>query len=275
MRTRGIGSRAAAALVLAALSGCAVRPVPIGGPEAPLTVALNLPAPVPPRPEAPIAVATTFSPPPKLPDGRYLTINSNLSQPEIVWHLRSALNVAALGCRGTGGATLVANYNMLLNAQEAALKAAYDATRAQYKTSFGKDWEDQFDANSTRVYNFFSQSFAHDDFCIAATSVAEQAKAVPGPALGTFAQAVLPRLEKPFTDAYRAYDGYRVELAAWNARWAQAQPVAVPTAATAVSTLLAVPASSAPAPSTAAPAAAPRLPYEQVGTTQPVVQPAG
>ena len=46
-----------------------------------------------------------------------------------------------------------------------------------------------------------------------------QAGAVAPAEFTAFAAAALPRLEAPFTDVYRAYDGYRRDLAAWQAQY--------------------------------------------------------
>lgn len=216
---RGIAAAGVGALGLLGLAGCATKPVPVQLAETPIDVQLSPAAPVLPRPMPPGNVAANFATPPRLPNGNYVTVNTNIGPDDVVWNLRSALNVAAIGCRGSEGAALVNAYNAMLTADSKPLKAAYDGSRARYKASFGKEWETQWDQQSTRVYNFFSQIVAHAEFCIAAAAVADQVKAVPPASLPTFAAAVLPRLEQPFTNFYRAYDAYRVELAQWEAQY--------------------------------------------------------
>src|SRR3546814_3329490 len=44
-------------------------------------------------------------------DGRFVTMNSNISGDRAFWQLKIALNVAAIGCRGIEEPTLVAAYN--------------------------------------------------------------------------------------------------------------------------------------------------------------------
>ena len=208
-----------AAAVLA-LAGCA-KPVPLVL-EAPLPEApLNIAAPILPQPQPPAGMAATFRPPPRLPNGSYMTINSNIGPDETLWHLRSALNVAALSCAGTTQAAIVADYNGILNDKKAALLDAYTKVRANLKKSFGTGWETQFDQDNTRIYNFFSQiqPDAHQEFCLAAAPVAKEMRTVAGPALNTYAAATLPRLEKPFLEMYASFDRYRVELAEWTTRY--------------------------------------------------------
>lgn len=265
--------RAAAASAMAlgmlALAGCATQPVPISIADAIPTGTLSPPAPVLPRPTPPEGVAETFTTPPRLPNGAYATINSNIGADETVWHLRSALNVAALGCRGAENSTIATSYNSMLSADAKVLLAAYVAARAHYKASFGQGWETQWDQQSTRVYNFFSQSAGHEHFCIAAKAVADQVATVPSPALATFAAAVLPRLEQPFTDFYRAFDEYKVALADWQSRYGGVAPALatagpmMASAATVTTPVYLAPA--APSVVAEAPASQPRLQYAPVG----------
>ena len=62
-------------------------------------------------------------------DGRYATPNRNLSADGAVWHLRAALNVAALACRGPDEAAIVAGYNALLARQKTLLDGAQTRPR--------------------------------------------------------------------------------------------------------------------------------------------------
>jgi hypothetical protein len=48
--------------------------------------------------------------PARLPDGSYATPNAGLGAEAALWHVRTGLNVAALGCRGPNEATIVAQY---------------------------------------------------------------------------------------------------------------------------------------------------------------------
>jgi transposase len=201
-----------------ALSGCASL-----GIEAPARVAAATPAAVPPMPTLPPGLPQTMNVPPTDAAGAYLTLNHNVDEAQAVWHMRSALNVAALSCRGgTREAAIIAAYNAMLKVQKAPLAKALRLTETRFKAERGKTWQADYDSHMTRVYNFFAQPAAQGRFCeVSAEIIAEGGAGVPAdfPAV---AAAALPRLEAPFTDAYRAFDGYRRELAAWQARYGTA-----------------------------------------------------
>lgn len=196
------------AVGLALLAGCATRKPIVA--EAP-------PTPTPAR--APLAMPKGAYVGMKIPtlmsDGRYATPNRNLSADGAVWHLRAALNVAALACRGPDEATIVAGYNALLTSQKATLNGAQTRLTAEYKAS-GGDWQDRYDDQMTRLYNFFSQAQARDGFCNAAVATLADSATVAPADLPAFAAGRLAVLEKPFTDFYAAYDAWRAEQAAAN-----------------------------------------------------------
>ncbi|WP_156679804.1 hypothetical protein [Sphingomonas profundi] len=215
----GIGARAGALAIAAMLAGCATRPV-----VAPLAVA-TVPPPRAARPQPPAGASAEQAIPPLDQDGTYRTINRAISSAATIWHVRSALNVAALGCRGAGEAALIADYNQLLASKRAVLKAAFAATEAESRKA-GGDWRDAHDREMTQTYNFFAQPPAKERFCAVAAVVAAEAAAVPPDGFAAFSGPALARLEEPFTDFYRAYESYRRDLAAWEAgdRAIAAQP---------------------------------------------------
>jgi hypothetical protein len=185
---------------------------------------------------------TAIVPPPVAADGRYRTINYGIDPIQTEWHVRAALNVAAIGCRSSADAALVNAYNAMLISQKAVLATANKAVEARYRAG-GGDWQSAHDQYMTRLYNFFSQPAAKPAFCAVADEVAPQAAAVPAGSFQAFAAAALPKLEAPFLDTYRQVDAYKVALARWNAG---------------ETTRLA---STAPTPA----AAAPRLAYADMG----------
>jgi len=212
-------------------SGCATRPVTsVSVAPPPVVVAA--------RPTLPAGVPERLTVPVRDVDGRYRTINFALTPDQMVWHVRSALNVAVLACRGPGETVIAADYNALLRAQKAGLAAAYARVQAGFRSGGGKDWQTAQDAQSTRVYNFFALPPAKPGFCAAATQVLTESRTVTPDGFAAFAATALVRLEQPFTDVYRAYDDYRRDLAAWES--AQAGRVMTAQAA-------------APRPATAAP----------------------
>ncbi|CAN5526495.1 hypothetical protein BH09PSE4_BH09PSE4_00730 [soil metagenome] len=167
-------------------------------------------------PEPPANSAPNLIIPAKDTDGAYLTPNHAVSPAEAIWHVRSALNVAALGCRDANEAHTIAAYNALLNTKGATLAAADVQVRARCRARFGAGWQNRHDSSMTRVYNFFSQPPAHADFCAVAEQVLDEAQDVPAESFADFAAAALVRLEAPFTAFYRQYDSYRVALANWQ-----------------------------------------------------------
>ncbi len=187
----------AALLVVAA---CAKAP-PLVVPPAPPPVLLT-PAPMPAGGRPGMAI------PARLSDGSWATPNRNLTPAGAVWHLRSALNVAALACRGTQEATMVAEYNALLTRQKTAFASAQTALERETQAG-GGDWRDRYDDQATRLYNFFAQDFARDGFCAAAAQVLADAQTVAPDALPAFATDRLARLERPFTDFFTAYERWR------------------------------------------------------------------
>ena len=100
-------ARAYLALGIAAtLNGCAHK--------APVVTLAPPVETIPPRPEPP-AYLGAIVPPARDADGDYRTINHGIGAQQAMWHVRAALNVAAIGCRGTdGGAALTAAYNARL-----------------------------------------------------------------------------------------------------------------------------------------------------------------
>lgn len=167
-------------------------------------------------PVAPVGSAPNQAIPARDTMGRYATPNRDLGRDETSWHLRAALNVAALGCRDAAEAATVAAYNRLLRDQREPLAAADTAVKALYRARHGAEWEDAHDRQMTRVYNFFAQPTGHDAFCQSAREVLARAATVNAIQFADFAAESLPLLEAPFTDFYRAYETYRVEYAAWQ-----------------------------------------------------------
>ena len=123
---------------------------------------------------------------------------TNLSPLESVWHVRVALNVAALGCRDADERATVAAYNTLLREQAVELAAANAAVDARYKAQYGARWQDAREHDMTQLYNFFAQPAAQAQFCAAAKAELAKVAAVGGRDLEPFAVAELPALEAPF-----------------------------------------------------------------------------
>jgi hypothetical protein len=172
-------SRVSQAFVVAALvavAACASKPKIVAQ------------APSPPAPIVPIYVAPPVSP-----------INRGLSTAGTVWHMRAALNVAALACRGAQEGAIIQRYNAMLTAHKATLAGAQTTLSAEFKAR-GGDWQDRYDDTMTRLYNFFSQAQARDAFCTAAAATLAETETLAPGELQAFAAAVLPTLDAPFAE---------------------------------------------------------------------------
>ncbi|MEP9400350.1 hypothetical protein [Sphingomonas sp. VNH70] len=185
----------------------------------PEVAAVPQPGPPPvvarPMPKPPQGAAANLTIPAAMPDGGYATPNRALSTDATLWHLRSALNVAALQC-DVADPNGVAQYNRLIKVHAARLAAAHHALEAEYRRG-GGDWQDRFDDAMTRVYNYFAQPPVRAQFCATAMPMLAQVADLPPGGLDGFANAGLASLDQPFVDFYRAYDAYRTDLAAWQA----------------------------------------------------------
>ncbi|WP_162236513.1 hypothetical protein [Sphingomonas sp. Leaf25] len=193
------------------LNGCARKtPEAVAAPPVPPVAAVPQPMPKPP-----LGAAANLAIPAATPDGGYATINRTLSTDAALWHLRSALNVAALQC-DIGDPNGVAQYNRLLKVHAARFAAAHRALEAEYRRG-GGDWQDRFDDSMTRVYNYFAQPPVRARFCATALPMLAQVADLPAGSLDGFAAPGLGSLDEPFVEFYRAYDAYRIALAQWQA----------------------------------------------------------
>lgn len=135
------------------------------------------------------AAAQTFKP---------AVVDADISPLETLWHVRVALNVAALGCRDADETTTIAAYNALIRRNTAVLAAANDAVSARYKAQYGARWQDVRERDMTKLYNFFAQPAAQAQFCPTAKAVLAEIGTVDSGGLMAFAKTELPALEAPF-----------------------------------------------------------------------------
>lgn len=211
-----------------ALAGCAkVAPPP---------VVATLPPPAPIMVQMPKGGRPGMVIPIRMADGSYATPNRALTEAATMWHLRTALNVAALACRDGEEAQTTAAYNAMLTARKPALAKAEANLSAEFKAR-GGDWRDSYDDAMTRLYNYWSQDFARAGFCAAAKQALTAAPAVPDAEFAQFATTQLVALDQPFTDFFRAYDAWRTQAALVPVA---PRPLAAPVVATAA-TVQAVP----------------------------------
>lgn len=145
------------------------------------------PATVPPPVLPPAMVPLPVEPPPGGP------VNSGLERLEAAWHLRSALNVAALSCGRQANSAVVVNYNQFLRVQKAGLAQAFAAEQARYGPNART-----VDTHMTRVYNYFAWPPAQAAFCTLSEEVALHMAAISPDLFLDAAPVALARLDTAF-----------------------------------------------------------------------------
>lgn len=166
---------------LLALAACASQtPAPrVSAP--PLAVAA--------RPPAPVALSP---------------IHSNVSEAERVWHVRAALNVAALSCTSQKGPGIARNYNLVLARHARALSDSYAAKTARYQQAAGKSWQRAMDQEMTRLYNHWAWPPAQQQFCDTADGIARRAASLPPAEFNSYAPGALAELDAPIARSRNA-----------------------------------------------------------------------
>lgn len=203
----------AGAVVLAAACAPTVAPPP---PPPPPKVER-----IPPRPIPPGGASYTMSIPPLGIDGQRLTVNRGLSDDELVWHFRSAWNVAALNCTAPQYQPITDAYGTYISTHGRALSQVNSRIdkvyRGQHSTSRAaiRAREEKM----TSVYNFFALPPARTEFCLAALNLANYAASIPGYDPIEFAKANFTQLETPFNNFFLAYEQYQRDSAAWDAMY--------------------------------------------------------
>ncbi|MBO9582258.1 MAG: hypothetical protein J7498_15330 [Sphingobium sp.] len=145
------------AVALLGIAGC--------GPQTPPPKVENIVVPLPENVQA-------EPPPPALPPEPVPPELVNASRGEDLWHLRSALNVAALICENKVYTSLVPNYNRLLTVHKALLTAAVQTELDQFKQIDKKKWQALYDTHMTKLYNQYSLTQQRDKYCRKASQIA-------------------------------------------------------------------------------------------------------
>jgi len=183
------------------------------------------PAPVvqpqytPRAPTPPFNASASMIIPPLRADGLRDTINRDLGPLETLWHVRSALNVAALSCRGALYDRLTDDYNAFIKNNSTSLRRANNAIKAKFRRENSD--RKAHDRHQTSVYNYFSFSPLRRPFCDQAVQVSQRAIVTKSKDLNAFAAEALPELEQPFTDFYLAFEEYERDLEAWRVQYGQ------------------------------------------------------
>jgi len=207
---------------VAFLAACATPPPPPPPPAPPPPPPPPAPVEVIPyRPVPPAGAAYRMDIPRVGPDGRRVTVNSNLDENGSVWHFRSGMNVAALNCLDEQYSPITQAYAAFLKDNARRLTAANNALERQFREQAPtrRDALLAREAYMTQVYNYFANPGARQSFCNVALAVANEALATKPEDPVSFAAAALGRFEMAFDGFFREYEQYEVDSAAWDARY--------------------------------------------------------
>ncbi|MGB5483227.1 hypothetical protein [Parasphingorhabdus sp.] len=200
---------------LAFLAACQTAPPP--PPPAPVVQ----PQYTPRAPTPPFGASTLSVIPVLRADGLRETINRDLGPLETLWHVRAAMNVAALSCTGPLYERLVGDYNAFIGNNSASLRNANNAIIRKFQRDIGAGYKTEHDRHQTQLYNYWSFSPLRRPFCDQAVQISQRAIVTKSAELDEFAAQALMELEKPFSDFYLAYEEYERDLEAWNVQYGQ------------------------------------------------------
>jgi hypothetical protein len=193
---------------IAILAGCSGRREQVAiAPPPPATPAV--------MPTPPMGATPNMTPPPLGADGRRVTPNRNLSAVATLWHVRMALNVAALSCRDSADAARL-QYNAFLKSHKTTLAKVNSAVDTEFKGRFGGQAFAAREKLNTAVYNFFALPPVQRAFCERAIMVGGAIGSMSAADLQAYAPSALASMEQPFTDFYDAYAVYQSKLAQWR-----------------------------------------------------------
>jgi hypothetical protein len=206
---------------LALLAACQTPPPP-PPPPAPVVQPQYTPrAPTPPFGASNLSIVPALR-----ADGLRDTINRDLGPLETLWHVRAALNVAALSCTGPLYERLIGDYNAFITNNSASLRKANDAIIRKFQRDIGAGYKTEHDRHQTQLYNYWSFSPLRRPFCDQAVQVSQRAIVTKSTDLDAFAAQALADLEHPFTAFYLAYEEYERDLAAWRVQYGEPEAVA-------------------------------------------------
>ena len=217
------------------------------------------------------------------------TVNANLSEDAMVWHVRSGWNVAALNCNGPQYQPILDAYGAYINGNKSALSGVNSRREAFYRDEAGTRRGGIMlrETRLTSVYNYFALPPARSQFCRTMLQIAQETQATPVTDVVTFSAQALPRMEAAFESFFTSYERYEQDSAAWDAAYGanygssqpgyvavqRARMTMIPDASAGIGTL-AVPPSSAGAvtdPDTGA--TIPVIKVEEGFSSTPVVEP--
>lgn len=255
--------KAAALAGLAALAGCAAEVFPPPPPPPPRPVVVT-----PPRPFPPDGAPANLVLPAIDALGKRQTVNANISTAQTLWNFRSAYNVAALNCVQPQHASILEGYRVFLKTHAKKLTATNREIDREFRRKYRAGFVAHRDSYMTQVYNYFAFPPTLRAFCDTAAAMSLETGAVPKDGIDAYAQSSLVRFEAVFEDFYQRFERYKMDLAAWDARYAgmgltaqrapAVTPVVVP--GTVVPQTYVPPSATAPAPPPGPAAAADPVP---------------
>lgn len=137
----------------------------------------------------------------------------------LVWHLRVAMNVAALQCDFEPSLLTVSNYNATLAHHKTELADSFARLGTYFKRTAKNAAAGQraFDMYNTRIYSSYSTVHAQREFCSAMARAGRDAIFAPRGALFGVAQRYLGQIRRALTPAGDRYFtnpayGYRATL---------------------------------------------------------------
>ena len=223
----------AVALTSSAVEARKKKPLPPPPPPPPPVIVI----PPPPRPTPPNGASPAVIVPKILPDGLFQSVNRQITPAQTVWNFRSAYNVAALNCRDPKYDPIVVGYRAFLKKHAKALTLANRKVDGEFRALYGAKFIPNREKYMTAVYNHFAAPPVQPQFCDAVMAVNNDVPALKLAGLTDFAQRNLPNIEIVFDDFFRKFAEYKVEAAAWDARYAPAPVAPVsPIAATPMAT---------------------------------------
>lgn len=131
---------------------------------------------------------------PSMPDAQPADTRANL-----IWNLRSALNVAALNCQYWPTVDSVDNYNDLLLHHTAELAEAYEGLKGYFRRTQGNQWQSRMDEHTTSMYQSYVLVGAQRSFCHAAAETARDALSRPKGQLHVTAETRMRQMRNSLT----------------------------------------------------------------------------
>jgi hypothetical protein len=182
----------------------------------------------PPTPPPPVVETVMPTPPNQsapdmdLPDkdetGKYLTPNRGMNGYQALWHVRMALNVAALGCKSANDQARL-QYNTMLRVHAKTLMETNKTVDGIYNARYGKNALLMREKLNTIVYNYFALPPAQKAFCETAVAVVTTINGMTPEMLLDYAPKALEMLEQPFQAFWEAYADYLRRLEEWRRRY--------------------------------------------------------